>query len=74
MISKGFLRLYILSALWGYVLVLALDISNLRSRISRRDSMEDFGEIEKLLRECQSGFKSSTIKADYMTVSHNCGK
>ena len=65
--------IFFFGALWGYVLGLAVDIPNFRSGISRRDSMEDFGDIEKLLRECKSGFKSSAIKADYMTVSHTCG-
>ena len=70
MISNVFLKLYFLGALWGYVLGLTLGDQNFRSGISRRASMEDFGDIEKLLRECKSGFKSSTIKADYMTVSY----
>ena len=72
MISNVFLKFYFLGALWGYVLGLTLGDQNFRSGISRRASMEDFGDIEKLLRECKSGFKSSTIKADYMTVSYIC--
>lgn len=69
MISNVFLKLYFLGTLWGYVFGLTLGVPNFRSGISKRASMEDFGDIEKLLRECKSGFKSSTIKADYMTVS-----
>ena len=65
--------IFFFGALWEYVLGLAVDIPNFRSGISRRDSMEDFGDIEKLLKECKSGFKASTIKADYMTVSRICG-
>ena len=73
MISNVFLKFYFLGALWGYVLGLTLGVPNFKSGISKRASMEDFGDIEKLLRECKSGFKSSTIKADYMTVSYICG-
>ena len=71
--SNFFLQLHFFGALWGYVLGLALNIPDFRNKISRRDPFEDFGDIGKLLKECKSGFKTSTIKADYMTVSYTFG-
>ena len=37
--------------------------------MANEDPFGDYGDIEELLNECKSGFKTSTIKADYMIVT-----
>ena len=66
--SNIFVKVYIFGCLWGYVIGLTL---NFRGDIVKKDPFEEYTDIEELLKECNSGFKASTIKADYMKVSSN---
>ena len=57
--------IYIFGTLW--VLGLSLDYGNRLDPFAT--AFGDYGEIKELLNECKSGFKTSTIKADYMIVT-----
>ena len=59
-----FVKIYIFGT---YVLGLSLDYGNRLDPFAT--AFGDYGEIKELLNECKSGFKTSTIKADYMIVT-----
>ena len=66
--SNIFVKIYICGCLWGYVIGLTFEFGG---EFVKKDPFEEYRDIEELLKECNSGFKASTIKADYMKVSLN---